>query len=57
MLCKKAFPKISQNSQGNICARVSTTVKNLQAVMLATLSKRGPRTGVSEQAVRRCSTK
>ena len=36
---------------------LSNTVKGLQSVMFATLLKRDPRTGVSEKAISRCSSK
>ena len=36
---------------------LSNTAKGLQAVRLATLLKRNPRTGVLEPAVRKCSLK
>ena len=55
---EKAFLKVSQNSQRNICARsLCNTGKGLQAIRLAALLKRDPSTGVSEPAVRRCCTK
>ena len=56
VLGKKAFLKISQNSQKNTCATVSNTAKkDLQIFRLATLIKRDPRTEVPEQSVRRSS--
>ena len=47
----------------NICRKIpvleslSNTVKGLQAIRLATLLKRNPRSSVLEPAVRKCSLK
>ena len=51
------FKKYISIKEISILQSISNTVKGLQTVRLATLLKRDPRTGVSESAVLRSSTK
>ena len=53
-----AFLKITKiHRKVPVLESLSSTVKGLQAVRLATLLKRNPRTGVLEPAVRKCCLK
>ena len=55
VFCKKGFLKLQKEIP--VLQSLSDTIKELQAVRLATLLKRHPRSGVSEPAVCRSSTK
>ena len=59
-LCRNQPPSFSVSRLANAEGLFNINVKNvkgLQVVRLATLLKKDPRTGASEPAVRRCSTK
>ena len=58
MFCdKKAFLKLTQNSQKILVLESPNTVKGFQTIRLATLLKRDIHTGVLEPAVRGFSSK
>ena len=58
-ILQKNFPKKFKNSKNskNSPESLSNTIKELQAVRVATLLKRHPRSGASEPAVCRSSIK
>ena len=56
MFCEKGFSK-NLSLSNTVKDLLSNTVKDLQAVRFATLLKKDPRTGVSEPAVCKSSTK
>ena len=58
VLCKIAFQKISQiHREISVLESLSDAINGLQEVRLATVLTRDSRTGVSQRAVCRCSTK